>query len=44
MRILLWLAIWLATLGLSDIEVTYPDGLTIKFNSWARLLRERLSK
>lgn len=41
LRALFWLVVYLATLGLLDIEVKYDDGLTVRFKSWVTLLRER---
>ena len=35
-RTLLWLLLYLASLGSLSIDVRYSDGLHVKFNGWAK--------
>ncbi len=34
MRIALWTTLWVATLGLLEIDVCYEDGLHIQLHNW----------
>lgn len=43
-RFLFWLTIWLCTLGMSEIQVEYQDGLKIRFHSWIPKLRRALGE
>ena len=42
LRFLGWLALWLLTLGILDIEAEYSDGLKIHFVGWPKKLAELL--
>ena len=38
MRVLMWLVLWLVTLGTLDIDVLYSDGLHIRLVGWPKKL------
>lgn len=40
LRFIFWIAVWVATLGLLDIDVSYSDGLHVKLRSWLRKGRD----
>ena len=38
LRMMFWLSIWILTLCMIDIEVSYTDGLKIKLYGWPNAL------
>jgi len=42
MRVIVWFLFWALTLFFIDIDVSYTDGLHIKFNGWGGKLERWL--
>ncbi|KKM17961.1 hypothetical protein LCGC14_1670420 [marine sediment metagenome] len=40
-RTILWLGVWLLSLGMLDIDVKYSDGLRIQLVGWPSKLADR---